>query len=116
MLSNSTGTSAGTSLNDILNLTGSSSALPTTTGGGARGVFGAILGGVGNVLMPGLGTIIGGAIGGSALGGGVLGGQTSQYLALQQQITNESLAYELASNVIKTRYDVDSQVIENMKV
>ena len=102
-------------MNDILNLTGSSSALPSTTGGGARGVFGSILGGIGNVLMPGLGTIIGGAIGGSALGGGFLAARPGQYLALQQQITNESLAYELASNVIKTRYDVDSQVIQNMK-
>jgi hypothetical protein len=102
-----------TSLNDILQLTSP----PTVGPSGVRGVFGSILGGIGNVFMPGLGSIIGNAIGGAALGGAMpgLGSQTTQYLALQQQMENESLAFETASTVLKVRYDAANTAIPNMK-
>jgi hypothetical protein len=113
MISNPKAASAGTSLNDILNIT----APPTTGPSGVQGVFGSILGGVGNILMPGLGTVIGSAIGGSVLGAAMpgLGSQTTQYLALQQQITNEQLAFETASTIMKVRHDAAAQAIQNMK-
>jgi hypothetical protein len=113
MITNPNQATPGTSLNDILNLTSP----PATGPSGVRSVFGSILGGIGNVLMPGLGTVIGNAIGGSALGGAmpVLGSQTTQYLALQQEITNESLAFETASTVLKVKHDAASQAIQNMK-
>lgn len=110
---NSSSTDSTSSLNNILNMTAPTSVGPS----GARGIFSSILGGIGNLAAPGLGTIIGNAIGGSALGGAMplLGGQTTQYLQLQQQMESESLAYDLASNVLKTRYDSASKAIDNMK-
>lgn len=107
-------TPATSSLDDILKLT--SPAVPSS-GGGVRGVFGSILGGLGNIIMPGLGTIIGGAIGGGVLGAAMptLGNETTQYLALQRQINNETLAFETASTVMKVRHDSALHAIQNMK-
>jgi len=114
MVLNPSASSSTTSLNDILKLTS-----PTTTTGpsGVRSVFGSILGGIGNIMMPGLGSVIGNAIGGSALGAAMpgLGGQTTQYLALQQEMENESLAFETASTVLKVRHDAALAAIQNMK-
>ena len=112
MIQNPSPSGAG-SLNDILKLTQPSVPGPS----GIRGVFGSILGGIGNIFMPGLGSVIGNAIGGSALGAAMptLGGETTQYLALQQQIENESLAFETASTVMKVRHDCAQQAIQNMK-
>ena len=110
MISNPTST--GTSINDILKLTN-----PTPSTGGVRGVFGSILGGLGNMVFPGLGSVIGGAITGGALGASmpVLGGDTTQYLQLQQEIEQESIAFETASTVLKVRHDSASTAIQNMK-
>ncbi len=115
MIGNPNASIAGTpSIDDIMKL-----ASPTTLPGtsSARGVFGSILGGLGNMVFPGLGTVLGGAIGGAALGAAMptLGGQTTQFLQLQQQIEQESLAYETASTVLKVRHDCAQQAIENMK-
>jgi hypothetical protein len=84
---------------------------------GARGVFGSILGGIGNMVFPGLGTILGGAIGGGVLGAAMptLGGETTQYLQLQRQIQLETLAFETASTVLKVRHDCALHAIQNMK-
>lgn len=111
--SNNGSTNATSGLNEILNTTAPASVGPS----GARAVFGSILGGIGNLVAPGLGSIIGNAIGGSALGGSMplLGGQTTQYLQLQQQIESESIAYDLASTVLKVRHDSASKAIDNMK-
>jgi hypothetical protein len=100
------------SLDDVLKL-----AQPKTPPSGFRQVLGSIVGGVGNVLMPGLGSVIGGAIGGGALGAALptLGGETTQYLQLQRQIQLESLAFETASTVLKVRSDAAHQAIQNMK-
>ena len=108
------GSSAGSpSIDDIMKL-----ANPTVPGpSGARGLFGSILGGIGNIVFPGLGTILGGAIAGAGLGAAMptLGGQTTQYLMLQQQIERESLAFETASTVLKVRHDSALHAVENMK-
>lgn len=102
------------SIDDIMKL-----ASPTVpgTGTGARGVFGSILGGIGNMVFPGLGTVLGGAITGAGLGAAMptLGGQTTQFLQLQQQIENESLAFETASTVLKVRHDCALHAVENFK-
>jgi len=67
--------------------------------------------------MPGLGGVIGGAIKGGALAASMptLGSDTTQYLMLQNQIQNETLAYETASTVLKMRHDVCLHAIQNMK-
>lgn len=112
--SNNGSTNATATLDGILNSTAPS---PKVGPSGARGVFGSILGGIGNMAFPGLGTIIGNAVGGSALGGSMplLGGQTTQYLQMQQQIEAESVAFDLASTVLKVRHDSASRAIDNMK-
>src|SRR6185437_5512604 len=101
IMNNNNTSSAASSLNSILGMTSSASAGPSK----ARSIFSSILGGTANMFFPGLGTIIGNAIGGSALTAGtpMLGGQTTQYLQLQQEIESESIAYNLASNVLQVR-------------
>lgn len=107
-------TNPTSSLSSILNMTSPAASVGPS---GVRGVFGSILGGIGNIAMPGLGTLIGNAIGGSALGASMplLGGQTTQYLQLQQQIEAESTAFNLASTVLKVRSDSANKAIDNMK-
>jgi hypothetical protein len=104
---------AGPSLDEIMNLT-----KPNVPGPrGARGVFGSILGGLGNLVFPGLGTVLGGAVAGGALGAAMptLGAETTQYLVLQRQIQLETLAFETASTVLKVRHDCALHAIQNMK-
>src|ERR1700760_4803162 len=111
LTNNNNSTNATSSLSSILNAT-----MPASVGpSGARGVFGSILGSIGNMMVPGLGSIIGNAIGGSALGGAmpVLGGQTTQYLQLQQEIESQDVAFSLASTVLKVRHDSASKAIDN---
>jgi hypothetical protein len=115
MTNNPNASIAGTpSIDDIMKLT--SPTVPGTSG--ARGVFGSILGGLGNAVFPGLGTVLGGAITGAGLGAAMptLGGQTTQFLQLQQQVMNESLAFETASTVLKVRHDCAREAVENMKL
>src|SRR3954470_19005627 len=105
MINNPNASPAGNTaaLNDIMKLTNPS--VPGT--GGLRGIFGSILGGIGNMVVPGLGSVIGGAVAGAGLGGAMptLGSETTQYLMLQRQMEQESLAFETASTVMKVRHD-----------
>jgi hypothetical protein len=105
---------AASSLSSILNMTSAPSVGPSK----ARSIFSSILGGTANMFFPGLGTIIGNAVGGSALSAGtpMLGAQTTQYLQLQQEIESETIAFNLASNVLKVRADAESKAIDNMKL
>jgi hypothetical protein len=113
MITNNNTSNATSSLSSILNMTST----PRTGSSTARSIFSSILGGAANMMFPGLGTIIGNAIGGSALSAGtpMLGGQTTQYLQLQQEIESESIAYNLASNVLQVRANCASKAIDNMK-
>jgi hypothetical protein len=99
-----------TSVDQIMKL-----ATPSATGG-VRGVFSSLLAGAGS-MIPGVGGIIAGAIRGSALAASMptLGSDTTQYLQLQQQIQNESIAFETVSTVLKIRHDCALHAIENMK-
>jgi hypothetical protein len=101
------------SLSDIIKMTNPSVPGPK----GARGVFGSILGGIGNVIFPGLGTVLGGAVAGAGLGAAMptLGSETTQYLVLQRQIQLETLAFETASTVMKVRHDAALHAVQNMK-
>jgi hypothetical protein len=108
-----TGEAAATpQLDDILSVTGES-----RKSNGFRRVFGSIIGGVGNIMLPGIGGAIGAAIGGGVLGAALptLGGEVTQYLALQRQIQMETLALETASTVMKVRHDAAMSCIRNMK-
>ena len=113
MITSNNTSNATSSLSSILDMTSSPSVGPSK----ARSIFSSVLGGAANMFFPGLGTIIGNAIGGSALTAGtpMLGGQTTQYLQLQQEIESESIAYNLASNVLQVRASCASKAIDNMK-
>jgi hypothetical protein len=104
---------ASSPLDDIMQLTKPAVPGPSK----ARGIFGSILGGLGNLVFPGLGTVIGGAVGGAGLGAAMptLGGETSSYLMLQRQIQLETLAFETASTVLKVRHDCALHAVQNMK-
>lgn len=79
--------------------------------GAFRKILGGVVGGVGNMVAPGLGSMIGNAISG---GVGNLTGNTMQYLQLQQQMNAQSEAFETASAVMKSRHDASMAAIRNI--
>lgn len=79
-----------------------------------RRILGGVVGGLGNMVMPGVGGLIGSAISGNS-GGGGLTGNTMQYLQLQQQMNAQSEAYETASAVMKSRHDASMAAIRNIE-
>ena len=80
-----------------------------------RKVIGGVVGGVGNLLMPGVGGAIGSLISGSPGTGSLLGSDTWQYLQYEQQMQQESRQFELASTILKNRHDSAMSAIRNMK-
>ena len=82
---------------------------------GFRRVLGGIVGGVGNIFAPGLGSAIGGMISGNSINTNPGLGDATQYLQLQQNMQNESRAFEAASAVLKSRHDAAMSAIRNMK-
>jgi hypothetical protein len=87
-----------------------------------RRVLGGLVGGIGNMLMPGIGGMIGNAIsgtggmtGGMNMGqsGGVLG-DSMKYIQLQAEMTKEQEQYEAISAVIKSRHDSCMDAIRNI--
>jgi hypothetical protein len=99
-------------VDDILN-----QALPGKSGG-FKGVLGTIGRTAANVILPGLGGSIGGGISGRLLGSlmPTLGSDVGQYLALQNQIQQEQLAFETASTVMKIRADISMTAVRNMNI
>lgn len=93
--------------------------LETTRGGqqrsGFRRVLGGVVGGVGNILMPGAGSAIGGLIAGGSLNSTGLLGESTQFLELQRSMQMESRAFETASAVMKSRHDASMAAIRNLK-
>jgi hypothetical protein len=101
---------------------------PAKQPGGFRKVLGAVVGGVGNMFAPGIGSLIGGTIsGGGALGGisvgvgagglggvGGLGSDTMQYLQMQRELEQQSEAFQAASMVLKSRHDASMAAIHNI--
>jgi uncharacterized protein YcfJ len=85
---------------------------PTSQPGTFRKILGGVVGGVGNMFLPGLGGLIGSAISGG-VGGGLMG-QTMQYLQLQQQMNAQSEAFETASAVLKSRHEASMDAIRNI--
>jgi|SRR5580704_4795966 hypothetical protein len=96
--------------------------------GAFRRVLGAVVGGVGNLVAPGIGSLIGGTISGGiggiggsigiggigASGVGGLGSDTMQYIQLQQQMSQQQEAFETASNVLKSKHDASMAAIRNI--
>lgn len=104
---------------------------PPKQPGAFRRVLGSLVGGVGNLVAPGIGGLIGGVIGGGSLGGilsgsggglsgslslgsGGLMGDTMQFLQLQQQMGQQQELFEAASAIVKSRHDAASQAIRNI--
>ena len=83
-----------------------------------RRVLGGIVGGVGNMLMPGIGSMIGNAISGNSGMGGMnqagLLGDSMKYLQFQQEISQQQEAFESVSAVIKSRHDSCMDAIRNI--
>jgi len=103
-------TSSNYSLDQILQST-----TPTNPPSGFRKVLGGIVGGVGNMFMPGVGGLIGSAIAGSTgINQSGLMGDSMQYLNLQRQMTAEQEAFETASAVLKSRHDASMASIRNI--
>jgi hypothetical protein len=71
-----------------------------------------------SIVLPGLSGALGGGISGSLLGASMptLGTDTTQYLAMQNQIQQEQIAFEMASTVLKVRADSSMSAIRNMQL
>jgi hypothetical protein len=83
---------------------------------GFRRVLGAVAGGAGNVLFPGLGSVVGSAIAGGTPGStGLLGPEVSQMLELQRAMNMETQAFEVATNMLKAQHDATMDVARNLK-
>jgi hypothetical protein len=80
-----------------------------------RGIIGAVAGGVGNLVMPGIGGAIGQLISGKPGTGSLLGSDTWQYIQYQQQMQNEMRQFEMVSTILKNRHDSAMSAIRNMK-
>lgn len=89
-------------------------------GGGFKSVLGAIGRGALNIAFPGLGGAlgVGGGIASRLLGSAMpgIGAETTQYLALQRQMQQEQVAFELASTLLKIKGDTTMTAIRNMNV
>ncbi|MEZ5356689.1 MAG: hypothetical protein R2762_28970 [Bryobacteraceae bacterium] len=97
-------------LEDIKQMTGAQ-----RQSGGFRRALGGVVGGVGNMFFPGIGTAIGGLIAGGKLNSTGMLGESQQFLELQRQIQMESRAFEAASAVLKSRHDAAMSAIRNIK-
>ena len=87
-----------------------------TSGGAFRKVAGALVGGIGNILMPGVGSAIGNMIsGGMGSSSSLLGPGAQQALMFQQQMAQETQQFEMATTLIKNRHDSVMSAIRNMK-
>jgi hypothetical protein len=87
-------------------------------------VFGGILGGAANVVMPGLGSVIGGFSGWnrglSGFGDAQQMLQQSAYmqmqmLAIQNQVNNQSQQFTTVTNLLKSRHDGEMSAVQNLK-
>jgi hypothetical protein len=91
--------------------------LPSKSGG-FKGVLGTIARTAANVALPGLGGALGRGVAGQVIGSMMpgLGGDVGQYLALQNQMQQEQLAFETASTVMKIRADTAMTAVRNMNI
>lgn len=92
-------------------------AQPSKSGGFKR-VMSSIGKGAASILLPGLTGGLGGGISAKLLGAAMpaLGSDTTQYLAMQNQIQQEQIAFEMASTVLKIRADSSMAAIRNMQL
>ena len=84
-----------------------------------RRILGGVVGGAANIVAPGLGSLVGGAISGIGTNTtgiqGALSGDSLFFLQLQQQMEAEQRAFESASNVLKSRHDAAMAAIQNIR-
>ncbi|HKA01655.1 MAG TPA: hypothetical protein VKE70_34315 [Candidatus Solibacter sp.] len=86
--------------------------------GGFKRVLTSIGKGAANIILPGLGGGLGGGISARLLGAAMptLGTDTTQYLAMQNQLQQEQIAFEMVSTVLKIRADSSMSAIRNMQI
>jgi hypothetical protein len=86
-----------------------------------RRVLGGVVGGATNLVAPGLGNVLGGAISGSsALGNttgiqGALSSDSVFFLQLQAQLEQESRLFNSVSAVLETRHKADEGAINAIR-
>jgi hypothetical protein len=80
-----------------------------------RKLVGAVAGGVGNMILPGVGGAIGNLIGGQPGAGSLVGSDTWQYIQYEQQMQQEMRQFEMVSTILKNRHDSAMSAIRNMK-
>ncbi|HEY7210488.1 MAG TPA: hypothetical protein VH477_09475 [Bryobacteraceae bacterium] len=103
-------TKTGSTANDALNQ------IKPSKGDVFKSVLGSVARGAANILLPGLGGVIGGGISSQLLGSAMpgLGTDVTQYLALQRQMQQEQITFETMSTVLKIRADSEMSSIHNM--
>ena len=71
-----------------------------------------------NIALPGLGGALGSGISATLLGASMptLGTDVTQYLAMQNQLEQEQIAFEMATTVMKIRADSSMAAIRNMEL
>ena len=104
-----TATSPNYSIDQILQST-----QPPSQPSGFRRILGGLLGGAGNMFAPGIGGLLGNVIGGGATSQAGMMAQSMQYLQFQQQISQETEAFETASAIVKARHDASMAAIRNV--
>jgi hypothetical protein len=90
-------------------------------------IFGTVLGGALNMVLPGAGSIISSFIGKGNLGGfnpdfvameGMIAESARmqmQMVMLQSKVQNQSLEFSSVSNMLKARHDTEMTAVQNFK-
>ena len=87
-----------------------------SAGGGFRRVLGAIAGGAANIVMPGIGAMIGGLVAGGAGSSQDLEERAMQYLELMRQMQAEHELLKLRCRCLKARHDSTMSAIRTAGV
>lgn len=96
---------------------------PVKKGNSFGRVFGSILGGAASIMMPGIGGILGSAIGGGS-GANMADMQTMmnnqmqqsmQLLSVQNRVQSQSQEFSTMSNLLKAKHDSEMSAVNNFK-
>jgi hypothetical protein len=87
-------------------------------------IFGGILGGALNIVAPGLGSIVGGALNGGNSGASMVEmqemmnaqmRQSMQLLSVQNRVQSQSQEFTTMSNLLKSKHDSEMSAVNNFK-
>ncbi len=84
-------------------------------------IFGGILGGAASILMPGVGGLIGSALGGGNNMADMQGmlnqqmQQSMQLLSVQNRVQSQTQEFSTMSNLLKSKHDSEMSAVNNFK-